>query len=347
MTARAVMRAAQYDGYGPPGMVHVRTVPIPQLQSKHVLVRVAATSVNAADVTIRAGKLRWLTGRKFPRGTGFDFTGKVVAADADADGVALGDLVWGFLDGIRQGPNAAAADYVLAPAAAVAKAPRTLDPVSAAALPGAAGAALLVLVRLAEVRAGDRVLIRGAGGGVGTAAVQLAFAMGAEVTALARAEHHEALRALGAAATVDYRRVDPAELGRFDVIVDVVGTGMRPWRKLLTRRGRYLLMALGRPKDVAYLGASMVFGPKRIRFVQAPPDGEILADLARRVDEGTVQPVIAASFALPDIDSAHRALERGGALGKQLVVVDAVSPDTAPRSEPAHEPTTDMKETRS
>jgi NADPH:quinone reductase-like Zn-dependent oxidoreductase len=156
------------------------------------------------------------------------------------------------------------------------------------------------------------------------------------VTALARAEHHEALRALGAAATFDYRTVDPTDLGRFDVILDAVGTGMRPWRQQLNRRGRYLLLALGKPTDVAYLAASTVFGPRRIRFVQAPPDGQILAELTRRADEGAVRPVIAASFDLADIGLAHRALQRGGALGKQVVVVNPVSPDTAPHAPADH-----------
>jgi NADPH:quinone reductase-like Zn-dependent oxidoreductase len=144
-TGAEMMRAAQYDGYGPPAMLQVRNVAVPQLRAKHVLIRVTATSINAADIAIRAGKLRWLTGRRFPRGTGFDFTGHIVGVGADVVGLAVGDSVWGFLNGIRQRASAAAADFVLAPAAAVAKAPGSIDRVSAAALPGAAGSALAVL----------------------------------------------------------------------------------------------------------------------------------------------------------------------------------------------------------
>lgn len=340
-----VMRAAQYDHYGTPAALQVRITPIPDLRDGHVLVRVAGASVNAADIIIRSGKFRLLTGRKFPRGIGFDFAGDVVGLGGGVEGVAMGDRVWGLLNGIRQGPTAAAAEYVLAPAGAVAKAPLNIDAVSAAALPGAAGSALAILSRRAKAHAGQRVLIRGAAGGVGTAAVQLAFAMGAHVTALARAEHHEALRALGAADTFDYRNVDPARLGRFDVIVDTVGTTMRPWRRRLTRRGRYMNMALGKPKDLAYLAASNVFGPRRIRFVQAPPDGQILAELSRRVEAGQLRPVIADSFALSDITAAHHALQRGRALGKQLVVLNGAWPDASPGSAaaqpyPAQQPTT-------
>lgn len=319
----SVMRAAQYDRYGPASLLQVRTVPIPAPRPGHVVVRVASTTVNAADVIIRRGRLRLVTGRKFPRGTGFDFAGHVTAVGAKVTDVAVGDPVWGFIGGIRQGPSAAAAEYVLAARTAVARAPRTIDAVTAAALPGAAGSALAVLTRSADLQPGQRLLIRGAAGGVGTAAVQLASALGAHVTALARSEHHEALRGLGAAATFDYRTVDPADLGRFEAILDVVGTGVRPWRKLLTRRGRYLQMALGTPRDLAYLAASTMFGPRRVRFVQAPPDGKILTALAHRVDDGQLRPIIAQSFALSDISSAHQALEHGGALGKQLVIVDA------------------------
>jgi len=231
--------------------------------------------------------------------------------------------VWGVRNGIRQGPTGAAAEYLVAPVDAVALAPRTVDAVGAAALAGAGGSALAVLSDAVGLQSGERVLIRGAGGGVGSAAVQVARAMGAHVCALARAEHHDALRALGAQDTADYRTVVPAQLGRFDVVVDTVGTGLSSYRKLLHRGGRYANMALGAPRDVAYLAASAVFGARRVRFVQAPPTGATLADLATFVEDGALRPVIAARYRLEAVAAAHRAMQAGGSLGKHVIEVRA------------------------
>ena len=95
------MRAAQYDAYGPPEVLRVRTVAVPSLRPGHVLVRVAASSLNGADIAVRSGKLKLVTGRKFPRGAGFDFAGEVTETAADVTGLAAGDQVWGFVDGTR------------------------------------------------------------------------------------------------------------------------------------------------------------------------------------------------------------------------------------------------------
>jgi len=113
------MRAVQYDAYGPPEVLQVRMVPVPRIRPGHVLVRVAATSVNAADTVVRAGKLKLVSGRSFPRGAGFDFAGTVTEAASDVTGLAAGDEVWGFVNAVRNpGPSVGAAEYVLAPPAA-------------------------------------------------------------------------------------------------------------------------------------------------------------------------------------------------------------------------------------
>ena len=104
-----------------------------------------------------------------------------------------------------------------------------------------------------RLQPGERVLIRGANGGVGTAAVQVARALGGQVTALASAPHLDRLRDLGAQQAYDYHVTSPGDLGRFDVILDPVSKNMAPYRKLLTKKGRMAAMALGSPADLAYL----------------------------------------------------------------------------------------------
>lgn len=317
------MRAAQYDAYGPPEVLQVRMVPVPQVRPGHVLVRVAATSINGADTAVRAGKLKLVSGRSFPRGAGYDFAGTVAEAASDVTGLAAGDEVWGFVNGTRNpGPSLAAAEYVLAPVGGTALRPRTLSAVEAAAVSAVGASALGILRDHLRLQPGERVLIRGANGGVGTAAVQIARALGGQVTALASAPHLDRLRDLGAQQAYDYHLTSPGDLGRFDVILDPVSKDMPPYRKLLTKTGRMAAMAIGSPADLAYVLASRVHGRRRVRFTQSPATGPLLADLAGYVDAKSVTPVIEAVYPLDDIAAAHRSLENSGGFGKRVVRVD-------------------------
>lgn len=313
------MRAVQYDQYGPPEVLQIHMVPIPEVQPGHVLVRVTASSVNAADVEIRSGKLKLLTGRKFPRGVGFDFVGDVVAVGSDVQDFQIGDGVWGFLNERKRIATAATADYVLAPVNRVSLRPRTIDAISAAALPGVGGAAIGFLRDEAQVKPGDRVLIRGAAGGVGTAAVQVALALGGRVTALVSAKDIDAIRNLGAQEAFDYHTTNPHDLGTFDVVLDTVGKNLRPYRRLLAPGGRMIAAIIAGPGDAAYVLASTVFGTRRVRFVQKLPDHDLLASLAEYVDNKTVKPVIESTYLLEDIVAAHRAQEVGKGFGKRVV----------------------------
>jgi NADPH:quinone reductase-like Zn-dependent oxidoreductase len=160
------MRAAQYDSYGPPEVLRIRTVPVPSVQAGHVLVRVAASSINGADTAVRAGKLKLVSGRSFPRGAGFDFAGTVTEVAGDVTGLAAGDEVWGFVNAVRSpGPSAAAAEYVLAPAGGTALRPRTVSAVEAAAVSAVGASALGILRDRLRLQRGERVLVRGANGG--------------------------------------------------------------------------------------------------------------------------------------------------------------------------------------
>lgn len=316
------MRVAQYDFYGPPEILRVRTVPVPGLRPGHVLVRVAASSINGADIAVRSGKLKLVTGRSFPRGAGFDFANQVVEAAGDVTGLAAGNEVWGFVNGTRNpGPSGAAAGDVLAPAQGTALRPRTISAVEAAALSGVGASAIGVLRDHVRLRPGERVLVRGANGGVGTAAVQVARALGGRVTALASAPHLDRLRDLGAEQALDYHAVSPRDLGRFDVILDPVSRNMRPCRRLLTRGGRMAAMAIGSPAGIAYLLASRVHGSRRVRFVQSPATAALLTDLAGYVDAKSVTPVIGSVYPLDDIAAAHRSLETSGGFGKRVIQV--------------------------
>lgn len=319
------MRAIQFDAYGGPEVLRLRQVERPALRAGHVLVRTIASSVNAGDTLVRSGKLRLLAGSRFPRGAGFDFTGDVAEVASDVRGFQVGDPVWGFLNGLRQGPLAAVADYVAVSAKWLARRPRTVDAVSAAALAGAGGATLGILRDSARLRAGERVLVRGAAGGVGVAAVQIARSMGAYVVGLVRGAHVARVCELGAHEAFDYRSTDPSTLGSFDVIVDPVARDLSTFRRLLAPRGRMIAMTLGGVGEAAFWIVSAVFGGRRVRFIGKPPDAALLAGLTELVDAKSVSPIIERVYEMDQISEAHRDFEAGGGFGKRVIRIRAVT----------------------
>ncbi|MEU7852119.1 NAD(P)-dependent alcohol dehydrogenase, partial [Micromonospora parva] len=231
-----------------------------------------------------------------------------------------GDEVWGFVNGVRDpGPSGAAADYILAPAKDTVLRPRSVNAVEAAALSGVGASVIGILRDHVRLRHGERVLVRGANGGVGTAAVQVARALGGQVIALAGPAHLDRLRNLGAEQAFDYHTTDPRGLGRFDVILDPVGRNMRPYRHLLAPGGRMAAMAIGSPADIAYLVASRIHGGRRVRFIQSPATGTLLTSLAEYVDNKSVLPVVDSVYPLEDIATAHRSMEKSGGFGKRVI----------------------------
>ncbi|MFF5076037.1 NAD(P)-dependent alcohol dehydrogenase [Actinoplanes sp. NPDC000266] len=310
-----MMRAALHDRYGSPSVLHEALLPVPTPGPGEVRVRVHAAGVNAIDTVLRAGKLRLVTGRRFPRGTGLDFAG--VVDTSDSPGYAPGDRVWGTIPNHPRNPAGAAAEYVVTTPDRLAAAPPGVDLADLAALPGVGVTALIALRDHARLRAGQTVLIRGAAGGFGTAALQLAHAAGARVTALASARHLPALRDLGAGAVLDRATTDPAGLGHFDIVLDAAGTELPAYRR---HAGRTVTIAWGSIPTLLTIAASAVHGPRRIRSFSATPAHADLALLTDHVTRGDLRPVVAGRFPLTEAAAAHAAFERGGALGKWLIV---------------------------
>ncbi|MER5973211.1 NAD(P)-dependent alcohol dehydrogenase [Streptomyces sp. NPDC002055] len=317
------MKAAQITGYGnAPAVLRINDVDRPAPGPGQVLVAVEASSVNGLDTIVRAGGLRIVTGRRFPIGVGLDFAGFVAATGADVRDHRVGDRVWGTVPPLKRRTAGPAAEYVLVGADRVGPAPAGISSVEAASLVVAGATALTALRDTLRLTSGERLLVRGAAGGVGTAAVQLAHAMGCHVTALARPRHAEALRALGAGEVFDYGATAPDGIGPFDVVLDTVGSELHGYRRRLTRDGRMATIALS-ASSVAAIAASTVHGSRRIRTLSSDPDAAVLRALAGHVASGGLRPVVDSVYPLTDIAAAHQAFERGGVVGKQVVAVSA------------------------
>ncbi|MGW7387061.1 NAD(P)-dependent alcohol dehydrogenase [Streptomyces sp. NPDC054794] len=316
------MKAVQIMSYGAADVLLVNEVDRPAPGAGEVLVSVEATSVNGHDVIFRAGELKMVSGRRFPIGTGLDFAGTVVETGADVQGYRAGDRVWGMVHPRQRHVTAGAAEYVTVAANRISHAPAGLSSVDAASLVVAGATALIALRDSVHVAGGERVLVRGAAGGVGTAAVQLAHAMGGHVTALARDRHAELLTGLGADEVLDYRSTTSDRIGPFDVIVDTVGAELHRYRSRLAKGGRMVTVALSL-SALAAIAASSAHGSRRVRTFSANPGSALLGDVADHVTSGVLRPVVDSVYPLADIAAAHEAFERGGVVGKHVVTVSA------------------------
>jgi NADPH:quinone reductase-like Zn-dependent oxidoreductase len=308
------VRAAQYDRYGGPDVLTQREVPAPGVTRGRALVRVEATSLNQIDLDVRAGSARIATGWSFPKGTGLDFVGTIDSVGAGWAGPAIGTRVWGFKPNLPNGRTLAAAELYEVKAGWLAPAPDGSADLGSLPLVGTAAQRGLQALK---IRTGSTLLVRGAAGGVGAAAVQLAAARGAHVTALASERDLEFVRALGAETVLDYRAVTPAAITeRFDGVLDLVGKDVFAWRGLMNRSGRFATPAASATGAIIL---SVLFGSKRVRAIFAMPRTAELAALTEAVNAGHLTPQVGATFPLARIADAHRAVE--DTRGKVLVTI--------------------------
>ena len=319
------MRAALFDSYGPPEVLYEGTAAVPPLRPGYLQIRVHGMSVNGGELWVRSGKMAKVSGPKFPKPTGVDFAGEVVAVDPAVTEYAVGDRVWGGLprDQYARGKFGTACEFVSVHPRQVAKAPVGLDLVSAAALPAGTNA-IIALRDKAGLKAGETLLVRGASGGIGSVAVQLGRAYGARVTGLANGANLERVKALGATDAFDYKSTPLAELGPFDVVLDTVGTDLPALRKLLSPGGRMVAITVDPARMVRsglFIPASAVYGGKRVRFFSGAPKHDLFAEMTALVERGEVAPVVDTIHPLAEIAKAHRLLEQGGTCGKHVIAI--------------------------
>jgi NADPH:quinone reductase-like Zn-dependent oxidoreductase len=321
------MRAIIHNRYGSPDVVELREVDKPDLADDSVLVRVRAASVNPADwygMTGRPYVARVLGGLRKPKSNrlGVDFAGTVEAVGRDVTHVRPGDEVFG-------GRSGALAEYVSVRDAVVAK-PANLTFEEAAAVPVAAITALQGLRDKGQLQPGQKVLINGASGGVGTFAVQIAKALGAEVTGVCSTRNADITRSLGADHVVDYTRDDFTRSDRrYDLMLDIAGG--RSWsecRRVLTpeatlvvvgaQKGTRLLGPLG---HIAKMRLASLGSSRKVAFFIAKltrADMEVLREL---LEAGKVTPVIDRRYELSEAADAFRYLGEGHAQGKIVLTV--------------------------
>lgn len=320
------MRAAVNTDYGPPAVVAVSEVPVPEPGAGDLLVRVDVTTVNRTDCAYRAARpfvMRVATGLRRPRRTilGTELAGEVVDTGAQVDRFAVGDPVFAYVEGTF----GAHAEYaVVHQDASVATIPPTVSRSAAAAATEGYHYARSA-IRRSGVRAGDRVLVNGATGGIGSAAVQQLSTLGTEVTAVCAGEHADLVRGLGAQHVVDYTTEDFTRLAyRFDVVLDAVGTStFGRCRRILGPVGVYVSSEPGpywQNLPLSVLGA-LRRGHRRVVFPFPEQGRSVVAEISEQLAAGTFRPVIDRTYPLARIAEAHRYVESGRKIGSVLITM--------------------------
>jgi NADPH:quinone reductase-like Zn-dependent oxidoreductase len=327
------MKAIVYERYGPPEDLELRERDKPEVGDDGVLVRVRAASVNPLDWHFMRGEPRFvrvMSGLRRPKRSvpGVDVAGEVEAVGANVTEFRPGDHVFGRRAG-------SFAEYVCGTEDAFVARPARLTWEQAAALPVAGCTAVQALRDQGGLRPGQTVLVNGAAGGVGSFAVQIAKALGAEVTGVCSAGNVELVSSLGADHVVDYTAEDFTRSGRrYDLVVNICGNrSLRDLRSVLAPGGTIVLVGSGTGRDGSDYGllgtlgsliwtrALSLFTDQRFRVFLADVTKEDLLFLAELVEAGALTPVIDRSYPLPEAAAAIAYLETGHARGKVAVTV--------------------------
>jgi NADPH:quinone reductase-like Zn-dependent oxidoreductase len=323
------MKATVYTEYGSPDVLELKEVATPTLGDNDVLIQIHAAAVNAGDRLLLRGApymIRLTAGLRKPKHQilGTDVAGRVTALGRDVTQFQLGDAVFGDLSDSGYG---AFAEYVAAPAHAVALKPLRMTFEEAAAVPSAALTALQGLREQAQIQPGQKVLINGASGGVGTFAVQIAKALGGEVTGVCSTRNVDMVRSLGADHVIDYQQEDYIQNGqRYDIILDAAAyRSLADNQRALAPKGVYVLVGGSGSQflHVMLLGQwrSKKQGQQFRTFVKHPTQQD-LQFLKKLLEAGSIAPVIDRCYPLQEATEALRYSEAGHARGKVVITID-------------------------
>jgi NADPH:quinone reductase-like Zn-dependent oxidoreductase len=307
------MLSVQYHRYGGPDVMRLEDVEVPEPGRGQVRVRVRAASANPADWKVRAGGLRLVSGRRFPRGLGHDFAGVVDAVGPGVTRAGVGDEVFG-IQGIRSA--GAFAEYLITPEKNAFPKPDALSFEQAAALPMASVTAWSAVADKARVKPGQSVFITGCLGGVGRAAAQIALMRGADVAGSCSAAGIAEAGELGLSDAFDYRTFDPAGCPRrFDAVIDAAAALSVPQCNAMLKPGGHVVFVDFPPAKLAAILTS-----PRHHLAQGTPSPAHMNAIAGAAEQGKLAAKIARTAPLTDAVEALTDLETKGTPKGKLVI---------------------------
>lgn len=316
------MKAIVYHRHGPPEVLKLEEVEKPYPRDSEILVRIYATTVSHEDPRIRSMGSRTSKPRH-PIMGGY-LAGEVEQVGRDVERFKIGDKVYGstFFHGTY-------AEYTCLPeGAALELMPNNLSYEEAAAIPNGGLTALPFLRDKGKIHGGQKVLVNGASGAVGSAAIQIAKSLGAEVTGVCSTSNLDLVRSLGADHVIDYTQEDfTKNRPQYDIIFDAVGKSTFSLCKdSLTRRGRYLT-TIPYPRDLLWMLGTSVAGRKKVKFGamglrRKSKKAKDLATLREMIEAGELKAVIDTCFPMEKIVEAHRYVEKGHKRGNVVITID-------------------------
>jgi len=303
------MQRIIYSKYGGPEVMKVETVASPSPKNGELLVQLSGTTINPVDVKVRSGALRFISGWKFPRVPGSDFSGTIKRAGA---GYEVGDEVFGFLSPMKGG--AYAEEIVIRPKNCAPK-PASLDLAEAGVVPIVGLTALEGLINHAKLKPEHTIFINGCTGGVGSFAVQIAKAIGSPVTGTCSGKNIDFAREIGVDTVYDYTQNDPTELPeKFDVVFDTTGRfSPKQFEALGTPSAKFCTTGFSLPLLLKSIFSSSM------KLIIVQPSDDRLRQLSTFIDAHRIEPVITSKWKLSEAREAHATFEELGGKGKALL----------------------------
>jgi NADPH:quinone reductase-like Zn-dependent oxidoreductase len=309
------MKKVIYRQYGGVDVLEMVEEAIPEPDAASVLVRVKAVSINPIDWKIRAGEMKVMSGSKFPKGVGIDFSGVVEAVGGAVNKFKKGDAVFGSVDQFKGG---ALAEYVVVGEAAIGIKPGGVSFEKAAAMPVVGFAALQIFDRFVPVQEGTEVLINGASGGIGMFAVQIAKKRGATVTAVVGESGVALAEKWGSDRVLDYRRTNVlGENRRYDAVIDLSDKLPFKQAKAIMKRSSVYVNTVPGPKQIIGSFLHNLLSKKKYRVLLSKPFPAYLDTLARNVGAG-MDVVVGRVYAADRFKDAYTEMPKGGVVGKAV-----------------------------
>lgn len=315
------MKAVVFRKYGGVECLTLEEVEIPRIRDDEVLVKNRASSVNPLDWKILKGQLRVITGLSRPRirTLGFDVCGEVVETGNEVKFFREGDRIYARTT-IRGG---AFAEYSAIPERIAARAPLTLSDAEAASVPLASLTALQALRDRGRLQEGQKVLINGGSGGVGTFAVQIAKVFGSEVTAVCSGDNAGFVQLLGACSIIDYTKEDFTQSNDvYDIVFDIVANrSFSECRRILAPRGVYVT-TVPSLADIPSMLVTLLRGRKRATFINVKSSRADLDWMSAMIDQDMITPIINKEYPLSQVADALTYSEAGHAKGKIVIKIE-------------------------
>lgn len=313
------MKKIIYSKFGGPEVLHIAEVPIPDVQATTILIKIKAVSINPLDWKIRNGEMKLMSGSKFPKGIGIDFSGIVEDTGITATKYNKGDEVFGIMNVFK---GEALSEYITVKEKEVAIKPGNISFEQAAAMAVVGSAALQIFTTLVDLKKGAEVLINGASGGIGMFATQIAKMGGGIVTTVVGESGIRAVKDWGADFVVNYRQDDILKGNkRYDVVIDL--SGKMPFsdaKQIMKHSSAYIHTSPG-PKEIISSFFINLFSSKKYKLLMLKPSQEYLAELSVYAENG-IQIVVSKVYPFNSFNQAYKEALNSRFIGKAVITTD-------------------------